>query len=52
MSKPLFVDIILPVPLPRLFTYSVPFDLAEQVAVGKRVVVPFGQKKMYSGLIT
>ncbi|MCG8581514.1 MAG: primosomal protein N' [Bacteroidales bacterium] len=50
-SKPLFIDIILPVPLPRLFTYSVPDDLTHLTVVGKRVVVPFGKKKVYSGIV-
>jgi len=49
--KTRFVDIILPVPIPQLFTYSVPFDLLNQVEVGKRVVVQFGRKKYYSGVV-
>ncbi len=51
MTKPLFADIILPVPLPRLFTYAVPVDLVHLTAVGKRVAVPFGKKKVYSGIV-
>lgn len=47
----LFADIILPVPLPKLFTYSIPDELKAQVVIGKRVVIPFGQKKVYSGLV-
>ena len=47
----LFVDILLPVPIPGTFTYRVPFDMNEAVAIGKRVVVQFGKKKLYSGLI-
>ncbi|TRX72229.1 primosomal protein N' [Carboxylicivirga sp. M1479] len=49
--QPLFADIILPVPLPRLFTYSIPADQSHLIAVGKRVVVPFGKKKVYSGIV-
>ncbi|WP_234408394.1 hypothetical protein [Marinilabilia salmonicolor] len=52
MSVPeTFVDVILPVPLPRLFTYSVPSDMADIPEPGIRVVVPFGKKKQYSGII-
>ena len=47
----LFVDVLLPVPIPGTFTYRVPFEMNEQVAPGKRVVVQFGKKKLYSGLI-
>lgn len=50
-SKSNFADIILPVPLPRLFTYSIPDEYSESVAVGQRVVVSFGKKKSYSGII-
>lgn len=48
---PLFADVIVPIPLANQFTYEVPFDLADEVAVGKRVVVQFGKTKLYSGLI-
>lgn len=46
-----FVEVILPLPLPKLYTYRVPLDLESEVAVGKRVIVQFGKKKYYSGLI-
>ncbi len=52
MSSPnKFADIILPVRLPRLFTYHIPSDLYQSVELGKRVVVSFGKKKTYSGII-
>lgn len=47
----LFVDVLLPLPLPGTFTYRVPRELNEDVAVGKRVIVQFGAKKLYSGII-
>lgn len=46
-----FVDIILPLALPRLYTYSVPEEFINEVEPGKRVVVQFGKKKLYSGII-
>mgnify|MGYP000907809414 CR=1 FL=1 len=45
------VDVILPLPLPKTFLYSVPSDLNEKVDKGKRVIVPFGNRKLYSGII-
>jgi primosomal protein N' (replication factor Y) len=45
-----YLDIILPVPLPKLFTYEAG-DWGEVAAVGKRAVVSFGSKKLYSGII-
>nr|WP_319400516.1 primosomal protein N' [uncultured Carboxylicivirga sp.] len=50
-SSTQFADIILPVPLPRLFTYSIPDDLIHLADIGKRVVVSFGKKKSYSGIV-
>ncbi len=47
----LFVDILLPLPLEAHFTYRVPFKLNSDVSIGKRVVVQFGKKKLYSGII-
>ncbi len=46
-----FVDVILPLPLPRLYTYRVPFDLIDQVVIGARVVVQFGRKKILTAVI-
>jgi primosomal protein N' (replication factor Y) len=50
-SSPLFVDVILPFPLPRLFTYAVPDQLAADAQIGKRTVVQFGAKKYYTAII-
>ncbi len=46
-----FADVILPVPIPRSFTYRVPFDLSDQADVGFRVIVQFGRKKILTGII-
>jgi len=51
MKPDLFADVILPLPLPRLFTYWVPPEMGESLQQGIRVVVPFGKKKQYSGII-
>lgn len=46
-----YADIILPLPLDSLFTYSVPDNLVERVGQGIRVLVPFGKSKTYVGLV-
>ena len=46
-----FVDVILPLPLNSCFTYALPESLAGNVKVGCRVVVPFGKKKFYTGIV-
>lgn len=48
---PSYADIILPLPLDGLFTYSVPDALTAKVGQGKRVTVPFGRTKTYVGLV-
>ena len=47
----MFVNVILPLPLDGVFTYSVPQSLEEQVKMGVRVLVPLGRNKTYVGII-
>ncbi len=46
-----YADIILPLPLQDCFTYAVPTDMQSMLQVGCRVQVPFGQKKVYIGIV-
>ena len=46
-----FVDVILPLPLHGSFTYLLPKDMAGEVQIGCRVVVPFGRKKYYTAIV-
>lgn len=46
-----FVDVILPLALGRHYTYRIPADLNQNLAIGKRVVVQFGKAKIYSAII-
>ncbi len=46
-----FADVVLPVPLPGLFTYALPDDMQTHVQAGCRVVVPFGNKKTTTALV-
>ncbi|MGD9977778.1 MAG: primosomal protein N' [Bacteroidales bacterium] len=50
MPENWFVDVILPLALPKFFTYSIPQDLVSEVKPGVRVIVPFGKKKLYAAL--
>ena len=47
-----FVDVILPLPLPGTFTYSIPDELKGKIIPGCRVVVPFGKKVTYTALVS
>ena len=42
---------ILPLPVAGMFTYRVPFDMNGQVKPGVRVVVQFGNRKIYTALV-
>lgn len=46
-----FIDVILPLHLEGAFTYRVPVEMEHMVAIGKRVAIQFGARKVYSGLI-
>ena len=47
----LFADVILPLPLPKLYTYRVPYELNDHVVIGGRVIVQFGAKKTLSCIV-
>ncbi|MFM7022103.1 MAG: primosomal protein N' [Flavobacteriales bacterium] len=47
----LFADVLLPLPIKGSFTYSIPAAIQQEVAVGKRVVVPFGKTHLYTGVV-
>jgi len=47
-----YVDVIVPLPIASQYTYSLPAEMQGSVQVGCRVVVPFGKKKYYTGVVT
>jgi len=46
-----FINVILPIPLEKLFTYSISESEANFLSPGMRVAVPFGKSKIYTGLV-
>jgi primosomal protein N' (replication factor Y) len=50
-EETLFIDVVLPLAVPNLFTYRVPADMKQAVRIGSRVVVQFGKSKLYTALI-
>ena len=46
-----YVDVILPLSLPKLFTYQVNEEEAHFLQQGMRVAVPFGKAKIYTALV-
>jgi len=47
----LLADVVLPLPLAETYTYRLPERLQDRVAVGSRLIVPFGSKKIYSAIV-
>jgi primosomal protein N' (replication factor Y) (superfamily II helicase) len=50
--KTLFADVIIPLAVKYEFTYRVPFEMNEFIKEGIRVVVPFGNTKLYTAIVT
>lgn len=46
-----YVDVIVPLSIANLFTYSLPEELENKVKTGCRVVVPFGAKRYYTAIV-
>ncbi|WP_258848524.1 primosomal protein N' [Polaribacter sp. WD7] len=46
-----FIDVILPIPIQKTFTYNVTEEEANFLQKGMRVAVPFGKSKIYTGLV-
>ncbi|PKD17003.1 primosomal protein N' [Salegentibacter salinarum] len=46
-----FIDVILPLPLQKRFTYSITKAEAEFLEEGMRVAVPFGKSKVYTAIV-
>lgn len=50
-AKRLFAQVVLPVAIPKLYTYSIPLHFKHLVQVGTRVEVQFGKNKLYAALV-
>lgn len=46
-----FANVIIPLSLDGVFTYHIPKELQNHIQIGQRVVVPFGDKKLYTGIV-
>lgn len=47
----MFAEVVLPLAVPKTFTYRIPLQMNEEAIEGVRVVVPFGKKKLFVGII-
>ena len=46
-----FIDVVLPIPLEKLFTYRISAQESAILEIGMRVAVPFGKSKIYTALV-
>lgn len=51
MTHPVYIDVLLPLPLPDAYTYGVRAEQADRVKIGMRVTVPFGKRKILPALV-
>lgn len=49
--SPLFAEIVIPLALPKNYTWSIPAHLVDSVKIGIRVEVILGKHKKYAGII-
>lgn len=47
----MFIDAILPIPVPKLLTYRVPTQYIKYITQGSRILVPLGVKRITTGLV-
>ena len=50
MQMDIYLNVVLPIPLERLFTYRISEEEASLIKPGMRVAVPFGKNKIYTAL--
>lgn len=46
-----FVDVILPIPIPKLYTYVITEAEAKFLKPGMRLAVPFGKRKIFTAIV-
>lgn len=50
-DETLFAELVIPVPIAKLFTYRVPASLNSKIKIGQRAIVQFGAKKIQTGIV-
>ncbi len=50
-NETLFAELVIPVPIAKLFTYRVPAAMNGKIKFGQRAIVQFGAKKIQTGII-
>jgi primosomal protein N' (replication factor Y) len=51
LSEATFATVIIPIAVPKAYTYIIPEELIDDLHFGMRVEVQFGKSKLYAGLV-
>ncbi len=51
MAAKIWIEVILPLAIPKTYTYSVPLNLQKKIKIGCRTEVVFGKNKKYAGIV-
>ncbi|NJL75928.1 MAG: primosomal protein N' [Saprospiraceae bacterium] len=51
LSTMLYVEVVIPLAIPKLYTYAVPEEMVNAVQFGVRAEVQFGKNKLYAAII-
>lgn len=51
IATDVYVEVILPLAIPKAYTYSVPEELVKEIGFGLRVEVQFGRNRLYTALV-
>jgi primosomal protein N' (replication factor Y) len=50
-DETLFAELVIPVPIAKLFTYRVPATFNSKIKIGQRAIVQFGARKIQTGIV-
>ena len=50
-SSNMYIAVIVPIAVPKPYTYIVPSEMIKDIKIGIRVEVQFGKNKLYSALV-
>lgn len=51
MASKIWIEVILPLAIPKTYTYSVPLNFQKKIKIGCRTEVVFGKNKKYAGIV-
>ena len=50
-EQSIFADVILPLAVPKYYTYKVPAEISSKIKIGSRVTVALGKRRIYTAIV-